>query len=216
MHRLAGITKYSIVGLNVSTQWRRPTSCLLLVGLLFASSVQANTELERKVKVAFIYNFAKFIDWPPQSSRAGNDFVICVAGQSSLGEVINNTLENRPIKNGIINVRNIGWSIQELDSCQILYVNDSDTGAAIQLLTAAAEKPILTISESSDFVQKGGIIQLMLVGDKIGFSINHATAVNAGLNISAKLLAVAYRVIRVAPGNNVDSGISELRHDLLS
>ena len=61
MHRLIGTTKSSIRGVNVNTRLSRLMSCLLLFGLLFASYAQATTELERKVKAAYIYNFAKFI-----------------------------------------------------------------------------------------------------------------------------------------------------------
>ena len=215
MHRLIGITKSSILGVNVNTRLSRLMSCLLLFGLLFASYAQATTELERKVKAAYIYNFAKFIDWPSQSSRVGNDFVICIAGHSALGTVINNTLENRPIKNRIINVRNIGWSTQQLDGCHILYVNDVDTPEVNQVLAVAAGKPILTIGESSEFLQKGGIIQLLLVGDKVRFNVNQATADKVDLTISAKLLEVAYYVMRIQSRDNGDSDITTTRHALL-
>lgn len=217
MHRFAGIFRPSCCGMTNKFRCRRLTPCLLLTGLLFATSAQAGTELERKVKAAFIYNFAKFVDWPPQvSDTAGSEFVICVAGETALGTVINKSLANRPVKNRSIKVRNIGWATQKLGGCHMLYVNDLDTRAVNKMLGAAIDRPILTIGESSDFVQKGGIIQLMLIDEKIRFSVNQAIASKVGLTISAKLLEVALRVMRARPGDNGDRSIVAPQHVLLS
>lgn len=184
----------------------------LVVGFLLALSsvttAYAQNDLEDKVKTAFVYNFAKFIDWPAVGSNNTN-FNICIAGRTSLGELINRSLENKSIKGRSIHIQNIGWAIDQLDSCHMLYLNGSDTAQASRLLQAANSKPILTIGETDDFIAQGGIIQFLLVDDKVRFIINQVAANSAGLSISAKLLEVAFHV-RHSQGE-LKSGLSNHR-----
>lgn len=163
---------------------------LICTGLLPA---HAQEDLEDKVKAAFVYNFAKFVDWPADSTAAG-DFQICVAGQDSLGSKISRTLEGKTLRNRTIRVRPISWTTDELTGCHMLYLNGSGSPNVERMLDAAQKKPILTIGEGENFNRNGGIIRFLLVDGKVRFTINQAAARTSGLNISAKLLEVAFRV----------------------
>lgn len=194
MHRLVGVTESRSMAMHKIFALKKLALASILLCVTFATTAQAGTELERKVKAAFVYNFAKFIEWPKDNVSPDNRFVICVAGETLLGDALGTNLENKVIKDHIIHVRNIGWSVNKLNDCQMLYLNGTGSPRIGPLLKAASEKPILTIGESNDFIANGGIIQFLLIEGKVRFSINQASAIRAGLNISAKLLEVSYRV----------------------
>jgi hypothetical protein len=50
---------------------------------------------------------------------------------------------------------------------------------------------ILTVGESDQFIENGGMINFIIQGQKIRFKINAELARNAGLKISSKLLSLA-------------------------
>ncbi len=166
----------------------------LLIVISSTAPVHANSELERKVKAAFVYNFAKFVAWPAATNNSSARFNICVAGHTALGDVISQSLENRTINSRKIHISDIGNSVEQLDNCQILYLNGSNSPDLGRLLAVARRKPILTIGENENFTSEGGIIQFLLVDGKVRFSINQTAADSAGLAISAKLLEVSYKV----------------------
>lgn len=199
MDRSAGVSR---------PQRRRLLLRLLACGLMLATAsllpAHAEDDLENRVKTAFIYNFAKFIDWP-----SGNDieaFHLCLAGQTELGGLIKRTLDGKVIKDRNIRVQSIGWSTDALANCHMLYLNGSQSVQADRMLQTAHRESILTIGESEDFNNQGGIIRFLVVDGKVRFSINHAAARKVGLNISAKLLEVAYRE------RHEQSGVRKRKH----
>lgn len=158
-----------------------------------ASPVAAEETLEARVKAAFIYNFAKFVEWPAGASNQTH-FEICVAGQSPLGKLIDTTLTGKSIRDQAIRIRHIGWNPEALPGCRMLYLSNEDNSGYSRLLNAAREKPVLTISEDSQVSTHQSIIQFMLVDGKVRFAINQNSAREAQLKISAKLLEVAIRI----------------------
>lgn len=171
-----------------------PAGLLMLLACIWPAHAEDN--LEDKVKTAFVYNFAKFIDWPDAANAGTSEFDICIAGKTSLGETIHQSLQHKTIKDRVIRVRRIGWSTDQLQGCHMLYVNGSTSPDTRRLLDAAHSKPILTIGETENFTFHGGIIRFLIVDGKVRFSINQGVAERVGLNISAKLLNVAIRVQR--------------------
>ena len=83
----------------------------------------------------------------------------------------------------------------ELNECQILFINSVMKPSLAHLLTASAPRSILTISDSKGFAAAGGMIELVPVRDKIRFEINKRSAQNANLRISSHLLRLATTVI---------------------
>ncbi len=51
--------------------------------------------------------------------------------------------------------------------------------------------PILTVAESSNFCQSGGIVNFILVKNKVRFEINVDAAKRTGMKISSKLLKLS-------------------------
>ena len=81
----------------------------------------------------------------------------------------------------------------ELTGCHVLFVSKR-SGDASALLKATAGRPVLTVGESDEFLDGGGIIALKIVDGKVRFEIHAANAQKAGLRISSQLLSLALAV----------------------
>jgi hypothetical protein len=150
--------------------------------------------VEYQVKVAFINNFIKFIDWPDSASP----LIISVLGESSLTEPLK-AIENTPIKGRRLSIRPIK-TLKELDASNVLFVSSSEKDQMREILRFLDNTKILTIGEVEGFCDKGGIINFTMVDNKVHFEINAEAAQKAGLTISSKLLRLA-TIVRTQENN---------------
>ena len=149
---------------------------------------------EYEVKAAYLYNFAKYVDWPlsalPNENSALN---FCIIGNSPMNPVIQ-SLAGKSVKNRRVSVREI-TQIEELNGCNILFVNASMKAQLHRILAAAPSRSLLTVSDDRSFAAAGGIIEFIPAGEKIRFQINHRAARQSNLKISSRLLSLATTVI---------------------
>src|SRR5512133_180711 len=149
---------------------------------------------EHEVKTAYLYNFAKYVEWPQTAlPRENTALTMCIAGKGPLNEVIE-TLAGKTVRNRKLVIRQLSKS-EDLNECQILFINTVMKPSLTHLLTASAPRSILTISDIKGFAAAGGMIELVPVRDKIRFEINNRAAQNSGLRISSHLLRLATTVI---------------------
>jgi len=174
--------------LNIFKIW-----VLFLVLICFALSTgKAGTFREYQIKAAFIYNFIKFIEWPNQ--KAFDTFNICILGKDPFGEAID-ILKGKRVKGWKIKILRMN-SLEKAESCQVIFISPSEASSLKEILSFFKNKPILTISEIPGFIEKGGIINFIIINNKIRFEINDKVAREGGLKISSKLLRLARKVIK--------------------
>jgi hypothetical protein len=160
--------------------------CLCI--LLASPSRAASTEYE--VKATFLYNFAKFVDWPPQAfSGNGAAFTMCVAGDPFEG-ALDRTIQGEVLDGKPLMVRHITGP-EDIQGCQIVYVSPSEAATSRDIINAAANAPILTVGETDDFINDGGIVRFVKTGGRIHFQINPDAAQRASLKVSSRLLRLA-------------------------
>jgi hypothetical protein len=166
---------------------------LLVVTTLTASGAAAQpTASEYEVKAAFLYNFARFVEWP--EGLSGSPFVIGVFGEDPFGSVLDQTVGGKRVGGSELVVRRFR-SLESLEPCRILFVGAGEQGRFAQVVAALHGAPVLTIGESEGFLERGGMINLRLEGQKVRFEINAGEAERAGLKISSQLLKLAIRVV---------------------
>ncbi|MBN2427586.1 MAG: YfiR family protein [Deltaproteobacteria bacterium] len=166
--------------------------CLLLVSSPAPRSEAASSSslTEEQVKAAYIYNFAKFVQWPETAFLSANEPLrICFVGSEDLFKAMESlsdkTIQGRPLK---ISKRS---TLKTTPDCHILFISRHYQGEAWQELKKNIFTPVLTIADFDSFVSGGGIIELVREGSKIRFAVNIAAARQAGLNLSSKLLKLA-------------------------
>lgn len=154
------------------------------------------SELEQKVRAAFLYNFTKFISWPDSAfADATANLVLCVTPEGQFSELLSRSLNGKISGKRRIQTQVVDQA-DELQGCQVLYIGEGTQ--AQPWLEASRRFPVLTVSRTEQFTDQGGIIQFVIEEGKIRFDINRAPADVIGLNISSKLLKIA-RNVQVKP-----------------
>ncbi len=186
-----------------------------------ASGAEVTSRSEYETKAGFMLNFAEFVEWPLHVfPDAGAPIVLGVIGEDPFGDVLEK-LTGRPVNGRRIEIRRFkgalefrgqempgrrqddlatkrGRKLQELKGCHILFVSPSERNLLPQVLKQLKGGGILTVGETSEFIQQGGVIGFIRVGGRIQFEINLSAAQEAQLKISSKLLNLA-RLVEGAP-----------------
>ncbi|HEY9509510.1 MAG TPA: YfiR family protein [Verrucomicrobiae bacterium] len=164
---------------------------LLLLWVSAPVLAQEVSPTEYQLKAAFLFNFAKFVDWPPAAfTNSTAPFVIGVLGQDPFGKDLENTVRNKSIGGHAIVARAVA-SIPDARQCQILFVSNSESKRLREILDGLRGASVLTVGENEKFFVAGGMVNFVVEGRKIRFQINDAAAKAAGLKISSKLLSLA-------------------------
>ena len=164
-------------------------SLFALMCNLLTIQVQAQAANEYQVKAAFIFNFAKFVEWPGDAFGEGGVLVVGVVGDDPFGRALDqlngNTANGRRLR-----VKRLRWD-EDLRSCQILFISTSERRHLGKIMDNIRGTSVLTIGEMPQFNQAGGIIKFVIQDDKVRFEINAGAAGQARLRISSKLLALS-------------------------
>ena len=178
----------------------------ILQTILFSSAYNFPTALpaqvrppsEYELKAAFLFNFAKFVDWPPNAFASPDaSFLVCVLGTDPFGGALDDALRGKVIAEHPARVSRIK-RVADITGCQILFVAASESHLLPEVLAKLRGQCVLVIGETNDFASSGGAIQFTLEDNRVRFFINPDAADRAGLKISSKLLALA-KIVRDAP-----------------
>jgi hypothetical protein len=167
-------------------------------GLVLALTAFAGTVDEYQLKAAFLYSFAKFVEWPPASFKTGKDPIrICVIGEDPFGGSLDEVLKGKTVLGRPIELSGIPGAAQAAD-CQIAFVSSSEQKHLRAIMKYLPASGILTVGETDGFAQHGGMINLTRENGRIRFEINAELASAAGLRISSRVLELA-RIVKSEP-----------------
>jgi len=167
----------------------------LLSPIVRPADPQARSPSEYEVKAAFVYNFARFIEWPPEAYPDGvAGLVAPLLGDDPFPGVPGEVLRGKSAQGRALATRRLRWG-QDVQGCHILYVSPSERARLGQILENVRGQSILTIGDTDGFAQLGGIVNFVLEDGKVRFEINPESAGRARLRISSRLLTLA-RIIR--------------------
>jgi hypothetical protein len=173
----------------------RALRLLPLAGAVFVLCMHglyaADTPTENQVQAVFLYNFSRFVEWPAQAFVTPNDpFVIGILGSDPFGARLDEAVRNEQINGHPLTVRRFR-SVAEIDNCQILFVDRSETSRLGQIVAALDHRSTLTVSQADGAAQRGVMIQFATENNRIRLRINVESARASGLTISSKLLRPA-------------------------
>jgi hypothetical protein len=181
---------------------RRITWPTALVALFVAFSAEAaDRSLEYRVKAAFLYKFASFVEWP--AGTFANDtapFNLCILGSDPFGGRIEEAVAGQSVGGHRVVLRKI--DVAEPGSrCHAMFVSASGAQSAADALKAVSGTPTLTVTDSA-LGSTAGIVHFVIVDDRVSFDIDNVAAARNRLVISSKLLAVARRLNTSRPGTS--------------
>lgn len=171
-----------------------------VAGLLFvfcfvlhcaASPLPVDSPSEYQVKAAFLFNFAKFVEWPADAFASSQaPFVICVLGEDPFGPMLDATLAGKTMGTHPVLLRRIKEH-SDARRCHIVFVSSSESRNFAAVVDSVRGFAVLLVGDTDGFAAAGGSIEFTLEGNHVRFLINPDAAQRAGLMLSSKLLMLA-------------------------
>jgi hypothetical protein len=170
---------------------RRYIFLALLMALWRPAAVwaqEATAASQYPVISAYIYNFTQFTTWPPDAIK--ENFKVCVLGRDPFGSSLA-PLRTRSVGGKPIVTKVYGQMSDEVSGCHLLFISDSERNNVGDVVKTMKGKPVLTMSNMDDFVDRGGMVEFEKKDARIGIRIGLHTVEESGISISSKLLRLA-------------------------
>jgi hypothetical protein len=170
-------------------------SCAIALAILSAGARAGAADEYRadeyRVKAAFLYNFAKFVEWPSQAFRNPSDpIVIGVLGKDPFGDALAEAVAGKTLGGRAFQIREVS-DAQQAAGCQIVFVSASERKHLGPLFARIGNSAVLTVGETDNFAAEGGIINFKIDAGSVRLQINVEAARKQQLHISVKLLSLA-------------------------
>ena len=174
---------------------RRAAGAVLALGLLVGTArAGQQQDAERELKAVFLYNFAKFVEWPPGGfPEPPAPVTLCVLGDDAVGESLEAVVKGETLNGRRLVVRR-PRDAQQARDCHVLFVGPAEKGRIPEVLTALRGTSVLTVGDGGDFLDHGGMIRFFLEQNRVRFDINLDAAERSHLSLSSKLLRLARAV----------------------
>jgi YfiR/HmsC-like len=161
---------------------------LLCTPRLDAQAVRAS---ETQVKAVFLLNFAQFVDWPAETGADSQaPLVIGILGDDPFDGFLDEAVRGEQLRTRPVVVRRYR-RLEDIKACDILFISESESDRVPEILASVKNRPILTVSDVTDFAQRGGIIRFVTAKARVRLEINPDAAQAARLTLSSKLLRLA-------------------------
>ena len=160
-------------------------------------------EQEYKVKAAFLYNFLKFIEWPSTKLADEKTISIGIIGKNPFGKAFEPVLDKKIGDNKIAlkmfksleQSKLTSEQINNIRKCHVLFICESEKKQFKEIMELVKDHNVLTVGDTKDFLESGGIINFLIVDQKVSFEISNYVAKQSKLNVRSQLLRLAKKVI---------------------
>jgi hypothetical protein len=169
-----------------------------ILWMLCAPWAAAQTDgnvLEHRVKAAYLYKFADYVEWPDSAfARPDAPFTIAVAGSEPVAAELVDLVPGRRAHGRPIAVRRV-QGVDALAGVHILFIGRGEGALrAAALIRAAQQRSILVVTETEGPPPPGSAINFVIVDGRVRFDCSVEAGRAAGLTLSSRLLAVAQNV----------------------
>src|SRR6266581_382088 len=135
-----------------SRLWFVPLGLALSLLLLGQEQSSAQRVSEYQVKAAYMYNFAKFAEWPASAFTGAADPIrLCVLNDQPFHSQLIQIVKDKTIAGRAVLAVSV-QNGQKARSCHMLFIDSSQTGEAVHLLEALQGSSVLKVGEKESFV----------------------------------------------------------------
>lgn len=164
---------------------------MILCPSLGVSAQDPPTLPEYVVKAGFIFNFAKYVEWPADAFEGPDSpIMIGIVGADPFGDRLETILKNKTIRNRRFEVQRFREP-SELRRVHILFIPRTERERFREILKQTEAWPVLTVGEDEGFAGAGGTTNILIENEKPKLEVNPDAAGKARLAIDPKLLKVA-------------------------
>ncbi len=151
-------------------------------------NIQAQNRPVHEIYSMMVYNFMKYVEWPP-SSKSG-DFVIAVVGDQQVYETMSKWYGNKNKGAQKITIKNVK-SLSELDGCHVLFLGANKSGNFDAIKSKLSSKSVLLITNKNGLGKKGSCINFKVINGKLKFELNQNAMKVHDLKVSGQLANMA-------------------------
>lgn len=190
-------------GSNARTGMTRRAALLAVAAILSCSggwhalTAQAAEDagvLEARVKAAYLYRFAEYVEWPDSAfARRDAPVTIGVLGAESLADELTQAVTGRTVNSRPVAVKRLKPG-EPLAGVNVLFIGKAESARLNQLTQGAQPRSILTVTESDGALAQGSVINFVVADRRVRFEISLESAEKSKLKLSSRLLAVAQQV----------------------
>lgn len=159
----------------------------LTSGFKLGTAIDTNA----KIKAVFIYNFTKYIEWPP--SYKEGEFTIGIIGETSLYSELIKMTETKKVANQTLEVKKFETP-SDVTKCHILYVCKDKSGNITDIIKKLKNNSTLIVTEDVGLVDKGAGINFIIKDNRQKFELNKSNVEKYKLKVSSNLEALAFTV----------------------
>jgi hypothetical protein len=177
------------------SRWAGSLRQLSLLALFFLVPLIARSAVtESDVKVAFLYNSAKFVEWPKEAFTSDTAPIqVAVVGDDDFSAKLRALLSDKKAHGRSFEVKKIS-NPQDAKTAHMLFIPTAESRRLPQFLEATKKSATLTLGESDQFLDAGGMINILFEESNLRFEVNPEPAERANLVISSKFLRLAKRI----------------------
>lgn len=174
-------------------------ACALAATLACAPLRAAAEAGEADIKAAYVCKFGNYVEWPASANAPERPtFGIAIAGNEGEAEVVERAAAGANVDGHPIRVRRLAAGDAPQDE-HVVYVTRSQATRTAELRSVAEDRGMLLVTESAESGAAAGMVNFVIVDNKVRFDVDLAEAQAARLKLSGRLLSVARRVIGGAP-----------------
>jgi len=164
-----------------------------LMSVAQVSFAQDQQPTEYQVKAAYLYNLAKFVEWPEGMFNSPTaPMVFCIMGEDPFGNAFE-AAKDRTISNRSIQIKRFA-SVKDMTPCHVLFISRSEKEKLPDILRELGAAPLLLVGDMEEFAQRGGMINLALRKETVTLEINIDALNRAGIKVTSRLLNAAHIV----------------------
>jgi len=149
---------------------------------------------ENKFKAAYLYHFAQLVGWPPEAfSGPTGPLTIAVIGQSPVADELERTLRGKMVNGHPVVIRTVHTAAEARTNVHVLFISSSEKPRMREIISGLSGASVLTVGDTEDFIEAGGMIRLFFLEKKLKFEIKDEAAKAANVTIPAKLLSLSVK-----------------------
>jgi YfiR/HmsC-like len=159
-------------------------------------AAQSRSLAATDLKAAYLFNFARFAEWPPEAVPAATALTLCIVNDEAVADAVDLTVKGRNVDDHGLIVRRLKAGAP-LPTCHVLYLAGVDLKRSLGLIETIKDAVVLTVSDTSHFAERGGMVELFVESGHMRFAVNTDALQRGRIRLSSRLLQLA-KIVRDA------------------
>jgi hypothetical protein len=175
----------------------RVLAAFLMASVMIGGRANAQTVSAPALKAAYLYNLARFAEWPPDVVPAGTRIVMCVDNDRPVADALEEMIRGRSVQDREPIVRRLEEEASRA-GCHQLYIGGTDLKRSLAVILSLKGSGVFTVSNAVGFAKGGGMAELFLEDGRLRIAVNVDALQRARVRLSSRVLALA-TIVRDAP-----------------